>query len=106
MRMYGVVCFGLALATLVAAPSQAGDGIKTLSAAYGTPSEQRTCDAKAAVAQACDGKKSCDVPAGNLLCGDPDFGTRKTLDIQYQCGLAVAKSVTAAEQTEARLSCD
>jgi hypothetical protein len=106
MRMFAVAGLGLGFATVTAPATWADDVIKTLSALYGTPSEQRTCDATAAVADACDGKKSCDVRAGNSLCGDPNIGTPKTLDVEYQCGPAVAKSLTASEQRDAHLSCE
>lgn len=105
MRMAVIGGLGLGLTSLAVSPTR-GDVIKTLSAVYGTPSEQRTCDATAVVAGACDGKSSCDVLAGNSLCGDPNYGTPKTLDVQYQCGPAVAKSLTASEQSDAHLSCD
>src|ERR1700738_1669456 len=97
MRMSVVAVLGLGLTTPAVSQSPADDLIKTLGAVYGTPSQQRTCDATAVVAGACDGKKSCDVLAGNSLCGDPNYGTPKTLDLQYQCGPAVARSLTASE---------
>lgn len=106
MRMFAVAGLGLGLATIAVAPTRADDVIKVLGAVYGTPSEQRTCDATPAVADVCDGKQSCDVLAANSLCGDPHYRTPKTLDVQYQCGPAVAKSVTASEQSEAHLDCD
>jgi hypothetical protein len=106
MRRSAVAGLGLAFAAVSAPATRADDVIKTLSALYGTPSEQRTCDATAALANACDGKKSCDVLAGNSLCGDPNPGTPKTLDVEYQCGPAVAKSLTASERSDAHLSCD
>ncbi len=97
---------GLAIAALGPARGAAAEAIKTLAAIYGTPSENRTCDATEAVARACDGKASCTVVAGNALCGDPDFGTPKSLNVEYQCGPAVAKSITAFEETEAHLRCE
>ena len=91
---------------LAGARARAGEVIRTLDAIYGNSSAKLTCDATVAVAKACDGKRKCDIPAGNALCGDPDFGTPKSLYVEYQCGPAVAKSITAFEQTDARLSCD
>lgn len=105
MRTFAIAGLGLGLMTLAVPPAR-GDVIRVLGAVYGTPSEQRTCDATAAVAAVCDGKKSCDVLAANSLCGDPHYGTPKTLDVQYRCALAVAKSLTASEQSAAHLSCD
>lgn len=102
-----VLIAGLALGgVLGAAAAQTGDAIRTLAAIYGTPSQKRTCDATAAVARACDGKRTCDVLASNTLCGDPDYGTPKSLDVEYQCGPAVARSLTVFEQTDAHLSCE
>lgn len=100
------IALAIGLASFAAAPAAAEDVIRTLGAVYGTPSAQRTCDATAAVAAACDGKRSCDVAASNGLCGDPDYGTRKTLEVEYQCGPALARSASAPELSEAHLGCD
>ncbi len=105
MRRSAAASFWLSLAVLALPVARAEDAIRTLGAVYGTPSARRTCDAAAAVASACDGKKTCDVFASNALCGDPDYGTPKTLDVEYLCGPAVAKSVTVPEATAAHLSC-
>ena len=107
MRLRIAAGLGLLAAGIADCPAAGAEQvIKTLSALYGTSAAQRTCDATAVVGSACDGKKRCAVLASNALCGDPDFGTPKTLNLEYQCGPAIAKSVTAAEMTEAHLSCD
>ncbi|XP_055766213.1 L-rhamnose-binding lectin CSL2-like [Salvelinus fontinalis] len=38
------------------------------------------------VAESCDGKSQCDVPASSSLYGDPCVGTYKYLDVAYTCG--------------------
>ncbi|KAM9405102.1 L-rhamnose-binding lectin CSL2-like [Salvelinus alpinus] len=38
------------------------------------------------VAESCDGKSQCDVPASSSLYGDPCVGTYKYLDVAYNCG--------------------
>ncbi|XP_055769332.1 L-rhamnose-binding lectin CSL2-like isoform X1 [Salvelinus fontinalis] len=38
------------------------------------------------VAERCDGKSQCDVPASSSLYGDPCVGTYKYLDVAYTCG--------------------
>lgn len=96
----------LSTALFAALPASAEETIEVLNAVYGTPGTGRTCDATAVIRAACDGKTSCDVLVSNRLCGDPDFGTPKTLNLDYQCGPAVAKSLTAPELTAAHLSCD
>lgn len=80
--------------------------IHTLGAVYGTPATKHTCDATAVVAQACNGKTACNILASNALCGDPDYGTPKSLNVVFECGPALGRSVTAQEETEARLACE
>lgn len=93
------------LAVLASSAAQADTALKILAAVYGTPVTHHTCDATAVIARGCDGKTSCDVLAGNWLCGDPDYETPKTLDVVFTCGPAEARSVTAAEQSVAHLAC-
>jgi hypothetical protein len=45
------------------------------------------------------------IAAGNGICGDPDFGTRKRLFITFKCGGLPAQTVTVLEATAVRLRC-
>jgi hypothetical protein len=98
---------GLGAVVVVSASgaAQAETPLKVLAAIYGTPATHHTCDATAVIARGCDGRTSCDVLAGNWLCGDPDYEVPKTLNIVFTCGPAEAHSVTAAEASLAHLSC-
>lgn len=96
---------GVAVVVVASGAAAAEPVIKTLAAVYGTPATHSTCDATAVIARVCDGKASCDVFAGNWMCGDPDYETPKTLDVVFTCGPAEARSVTAAEASVAHLSC-
>jgi hypothetical protein len=46
----------------------------------------RRCDAGRQVRATCEGNASCEVSAGNGLCGDPARATYKELIVSYQCG--------------------
>ncbi|MFO1074546.1 MAG: hypothetical protein U1E17_18035 [Geminicoccaceae bacterium] len=62
------------------------------------------CDAREAVASQCDGRASCSVYAGNLLCGNPELGPPKTLAVEYACGSLVRIDSTA-QNTRLALAC-
>jgi hypothetical protein len=64
----------------------------------------RACDAFSRVHRECDGTSSCSVRASNNICGDPDRGRLKVLEIAYACGNRQL-SARAPEKSRARLSC-
>ncbi len=51
---------------------------------YGTYS--RSCDATESVQHLCNGQRNCRLEADNNLCGDPEKGARKSLQVTYFCG--------------------
>lgn len=63
-----------------------------------------TCDATAYASGICNGQPSCSVTASNGICGDPAYGTGKSIIINYTCS-GVAKSSSAPENAGAALSC-
>lgn len=62
------------------------------------------CNATVEVKKQCDGLTSCDVKATNSLCGDPLFGTPKTLTVAYSCGKN-GMSASAPEDQSVAISC-
>lgn len=64
----------------------------------------RACDAFAHVHKKCDGDGSCKVKASNKICGDPDRGRLKVLEVTYACGNRQFQSRTP-ERSSSRLSC-
>ncbi len=79
--------------------------LRVLDAVYGNPERGRMCDATAPLAHECDGRSDCVIEAGNGICGDPDFGTRKRLFVTFKCGGLPAQTVTVLEATAVRLRC-
>lgn len=64
----------------------------------------RACDAFAHVHKKCDGDKDCKVKASNKICGDPDRGRLKVLEVTYACGNRQFQSRTP-ERSSSRLRC-
>jgi hypothetical protein len=60
-----------------------GGGLRIMEAWYGR--DRRVCDAAPALRDACNGRESCAVKAGNELCGDPLPGRVKGLTVTYRC---------------------
>ena len=46
----------------------------------------RACNAYSYAHRKCDGTQSCTVKASNSICGDPDRGRLKVLEVSYACG--------------------
>ena len=71
--------------------------IRVMAASYGRHTDASTCggpvrttdcDADSSygvVSGACNGKRTCEVLAGNSVFGDPCVGTFKYLDVAYAC---------------------
>lgn len=78
------------------------DEIAIQSALYGA--KGTTCDTTEAVAKTCAGMGSCEVAAGNTLCGDPLRGTVKELTVVYNCGL-LNRTAIIREGDRQRLDC-
>ena len=98
----------LTLAAMTLAASQTMVGAQTMqivSATYGNMPNGRTCDATAAVANACTGRAACNVSVGNALCGDSDFLVVKSARIKFACGTSW-RVATASEYTTTMLTCD
>ncbi len=64
----------------------------------------RSCDAFSRVHRKCDGTSSCSIRATNNICGDPDRGRLKVLEIAYACGDRQL-TARAPEKSRARLTC-
>lgn len=80
-----------------------GSRITILGASYRSI-DGRACDAFAHVHKKCDGDDSCKVKASNKICGDPDRGRLKVLEVTYACGNRQFQSRTP-ERSSSRLSC-
>jgi hypothetical protein len=64
----------------------------------------RACDAFSNVHRKCDGERSCNVRASNKICGDPERGRLKVLEISYACD-GRTFSARVPEKSNARLVC-
>lgn len=64
----------------------------------------RSCSAYAYAHRKCDGNQSCTVKASNSICGDPDRGRLKILDIAYSCGNQQFTSSTP-EKSRSQIRC-
>ena len=64
----------------------------------------RACDAFSNVHRKCDGERSCNVRASNNICGDPERGRLKVLEISYACG-GRTLSARVPEKSNTRLVC-
>jgi hypothetical protein len=71
-------------------------------ARYG--SSNKICDATRQVRLKAQGKRVASIDVSNSLCGDPDPGQRKELEVSYTCG-SVAKTASAYEHRTAYLDC-
>lgn len=80
-----------------------GPRITILGATYRSI-DGRACDAFAHVHKKCDGDNSCKVKASNKICGDPDRGRLKVLEVTYACGNRQFQSRTP-ERSSSRLRC-
>ena len=58
----------------------------TIIEAYYRSIDGRACDAYPLVYRICDGEKSCSKKSSNKICGDPDRGRLKILEVVYACG--------------------
>lgn len=80
-----------------------GPRLRILGASYRSI-DGRACDAFAHVHKRCDGDDSCKVKASNKICGDPDRGRLKVLEVTYACGNRQFQSRTP-ERSSSRLRC-
>lgn len=76
--------------------------IRLYSATYGT--YKKRCDATAYTAPRINGRSSASFAVSNQMCGDPDPGQRKSLQIHYACG-DTEKESTAYEHRDIYVSC-
>jgi hypothetical protein len=76
--------------------------IKVTSAFYG--SGKKNCDATRFAARKVNGQRTASFKVSNDMCGDPDHGQRKTLEITYWCG-QVARTASAREHQDIYLNC-
>jgi len=86
----------------VAVPAPIGGPINIQVARYG--SSNKICDATRHVRLKAQGKHSASIDATNTICGDPDPGQRKELEVSYTCG-SVAKTASAYEHRTVYLDC-
>lgn len=64
----------------------------------------RACSAFSHVHKRCHGEQSCSVRASNSICGDPDRGRLKVLEVAYTCGGQQMRA-NVPEKSRSRLSC-
>lgn len=64
----------------------------------------RTCNAYSYAHRKCDGNQSCTLKASNKICGDPDRGRLKILDVSYRCGNKQYTSSTP-ERSRSKIRC-
>jgi hypothetical protein len=76
--------------------------IKVTSAFYG--SGKKNCDATRYVARRANGNRTHSFKVSNDMCGDPDRGQRKTLEVTYWCG-QVSRTASAREHQDIYLNC-
>ena len=76
--------------------------IQVTGAYYG--SDQRNCQAGRQVARLANGKRSYSFKVTNEICGDPDPGKRKTLEVTYNCG-QLQKTASAREHQTIYFDC-
>jgi hypothetical protein len=88
---------------VVAPPPNVPTGpIQVTGAHYG--SDQRNCQAGRQVARLAHGKRTYSFKVTNEICGDPDPGRRKTLEVAYTCG-HLQKSASAREHQTIYFDC-
>ena len=76
--------------------------IKVTSAFYG--SGKKNCDATRYVGRKANGNRTHSFKVSNDMCGDPDRGQRKTLEVTYWCG-EVSRTASAREHNDIYLNC-
>lgn len=76
--------------------------IRVTSAFYGSAS--RNCDATRHVGRQSNGKRTHSFKVTNDMCGDPDRGARKTLEVVFWCG-EVSRTASAREHQTIYLNC-
>ena len=76
--------------------------IKVTGAFYG--SGKKNCDATRYVGRHANGNRTYSFKVSNDMCGDPDRGQRKTLEVTYWCG-AVSRTASAREHQDIFLNC-
>ena len=64
----------------------------------------RACDAFSFVHRRCDGEQSCSVRSNNNICGDPDRGRLKVLEVVYACGDRQLRA-NVPERSRSKLRC-
>jgi hypothetical protein len=72
-------------------------------ARYG--SSNKICDATRQVRLKAQGKRSASIDVSNSLCGDPDPGQRKELEVSYTCG-NISKTASGYEHRSVYLDCN
>ena len=72
-------------------------------ARYG--SSNKICDATRQVRLKAQGKRSVTIDVSNSLCGDPDPGQRKELEVSYTCG-NISKTASGYEHRSVYLDCN
>lgn len=71
-------------------------------ATYGT--WKHSCNATSLIAGRASGRHHFQMRVSNDMCGDPDHGKAKSLDVSYYCG-NYAKTASAREHDTLTLSC-
>jgi hypothetical protein len=71
-------------------------------ARYG--SSNKVCDATRHVRLKAQGKMSATIDVSNAICGDPDPGQRKQLEVSFTCG-TIARNESAYEHRSLSLNC-
>ena len=89
-------------AVIVPAPAPQLGPIKVTGAFYG--SGKKNCDATRWVGRHANGNRTYSFKVSNDMCGDPDRGQRKTLEVTYWCG-AVSRTASAREHQDIYLNC-
>ena len=91
-----------AVPTPAAPPPPMLGPIKVTSAFYG--SGKKNCDATRYVGRHANGNRTYSFKVSNDMCGDPDRGQRKTLEVTYWCG-EVSRQASAREHNDIYLNC-
>lgn len=89
-------------AVIVPPPHVLTGPIQVTGAFYG--SDERNCQAGHQVARLANGKRSYSFKVTNEICGDPDPGRRKTLEVTYTCG-QIQKTASAREHQTIYFDC-
>jgi hypothetical protein len=84
------------------APAPVLGPIKVSGAFYG--SGKKNCDATRFVGRQANGNRTYSFKVSNDMCGDPDRGQRKTLEVTYWCG-QVSRTASAREHQDIYLNC-